>query len=141
MLRIIYLSSSVEYLNSEEIKSLLSRCREKNIENDITGLLLYADGDFLQVIEGPKVAMLDLFESIKKDSRHKGIVTIANNEIDKRHFPKWNMGFYNSDYEELRKIKGYENISRETLSKISDKMALAFIDSFIASHQSKFVFV
>ncbi len=51
------------------------------------------------------------------------------------------MGFYNSDYEELRKIKGYENISRETLSNISDKMALAFIDSFIASHQSKFVFV
>ncbi len=71
MLRIIYLSSSVEYLNSEEIESLLSQSREKNIENDITGLLLYADGDFLQVIEGPKVAMLDLFESIKKDSRHK----------------------------------------------------------------------
>jgi len=141
MLRIIYLSSSAEYLNSEEIKSLLSRCREKNLINDITGLLLYADGDFLQVIEGPNVAMLDLFESIKKDSRHKGIVTIANNEIDKRHFPKWNMGFYNFHYEELRKIKGYENISRETLSNISDKMALAFIDSFIASHQSKFVFV
>ena len=141
MRRIIYLSSSVKYLNGEEIKSLLSQCREKNIKTDITGLLLYSDGDFLQVIEGPKLAMLNLFESIKKDPRHHGIITIENTEINKRHFPKWNMGFYTSDCEELRTIKDYENINRETLSNISVKMALAFVDSFIKSHQSKFVFV
>jgi hypothetical protein len=141
MHQIIYLSSSVKYLNIEEIESILSQSRKKNLEKGITGALLYIDGDFLQVIEGPKVALLELFESIKKDKRHKGMVTIVNAKVNKRHFPKWNMGFCSFDYEELRKIKGYENIGLETLAKVNDKTSLTFINSFIKSHQNKFVFV
>ncbi len=141
MYRIIYLSSSVEYLGGQEIEYLLAQSRKKNLEKDITGVLMYIEGDFLQVIEGPKIAVFDLFESIKKDIRHKGIITIVNTKIDKRYFPKWNMGFCISDYEELRKIEGYENISIETLSKITDKMAIAFINSFLNSHRNKMVFV
>jgi hypothetical protein len=40
----------------------------------------------------PEVALLELFESIKKDKRHKGIITIANAKLMK-DIPKWNMGF------------------------------------------------
>lgn len=141
MLRIIYISSSTKYLNGEEIETILSISRENNHINGITGLLLYADGDFLQVIEGPKILLIKLFESIKKDKRHTEIMTIANKEIKEKHFPNWNMGFYISNYEELRKIKGYETISKKSLSKVSDAISLAFIDSFIASHRSEFVFV
>ncbi len=141
MLRIIYLSSSVEHLNGEEIETLLAQSRKNNLEKDITGLLMYTDGDFLQVIEGPKPAMLDLFETIKKDPRHKRIITISNIEVNQRHFPNWNMGFCASHYEELRKINGYEDINLKTLSTISDIMAVTFIDNFIKSHRTKFVFV
>jgi len=141
MYRIIYLSSSVKYLNGEEIESLLVQSRKKNLENDITGVLMYIDGDFLQIIEGPNTAMKDLFESIKKDPRHKGIITILNTEITERQFPKWSMGFCASDYEKLKQIKGYENISKEKITEITDKTALAFIDSFIKSHRSKFIFI
>jgi hypothetical protein len=141
MYQIIYLSSSVKYINVEDIESLLSQCRKNNLEKNITGALLYIEGNFLQVIEGPEVAVLELFESIKKDKRHKGIITIVNAKVSKRHFPKWNMGFCSFDYEELRKIKGYENMGLETLAKINDKIALTFINSFIKSHQNKFVFV
>jgi len=141
MLRIIYISCSQEYLNGQKIQFLLEQSRKNNLQNKISGVLIYVDGDFLQVIEGPKFAVLDLFESIKKDARHKRIMTIVNTEIKKRSFPKWNMGFCSTDYKELREIKGCENISTETLSKISDKMAHAFINSFIKSHRRKFVFV
>jgi len=141
MHQIIYLSSSVKYLNVEEIESLLSQCRVNNLEKDVTGALLYIEGDFLQIIEGPDVAILELFESIKKDKRHKGIITIVNAKISEKHFPKWNMGFCAFDYEELRKIKGYENMGFETLANFTDKKALILINSFIKSHQKKFVFV
>ncbi len=141
MKRIIYLSSSTKYLSSYEIGSLLSNARENNLINGITGLLLYADGDFLQVIEGPNIPIIKLFESIQRDTRHKEILTITNTEIKEKHFPNWNMGFFISNYEELSKIEGYETISKQSLSKISDKMCLAFIDSFIASHPNEFVFV
>ena len=141
MHRIIYLSSSVDYLNGKKIEFLLTQSRKKNLEKEITGVLLYIEGDFLQVIEGPKIATIDLFESIKKDNRHTGIITIVNTKINKRYFPKWNMGFCFSDYEKLRKANSYEDNIKYNLSKISDKMVLAFIESFIKSHQSDFVFV
>jgi hypothetical protein len=141
MHQIIYLSSCVKYLNVEEIGSLLSKCRKNNLEKDITGALLYIEGDFLQVIEGPEVALLELFESIKKDKRHKGIITIVNTKVSKRNFPKWNMGFCSFDFEELKKMKGYENMDQANLAEINDKTALTFINSFIKTHQNKFVFV
>jgi hypothetical protein len=141
MYRIIYLSSSVEYLNAKEIESLFVQSRKKNLEKDITGVLMYNVGDFLQIIEGPKTAMIDLFESIEKDTRHKGIITILNTEIKERQFPKWNMGLCTSDYEKIRKIDGYENTNTQTLSNISDKTVLAFFDSFINSHYRDFVFI
>jgi hypothetical protein len=50
----------------EEIDSLLSQCCKNNLEKDITAVLLYTEGNFLQVIEGPEVVMLELFELIKK---------------------------------------------------------------------------
>ncbi len=141
MHRIIYLSSSVEYLNGKKIDLLLTQSRKKNLEKEITGVLLYIEGDFLQVIEGPKVAIIDLFESIKKDIRHKGIITIVNTTINKRYFPKWNMGFCHTDFEKLRRSNSFEYNIKYNVSRINDKMALAFIESFIKSHQSNFVFV
>ena len=141
MRRIIYVSSATKYLNSEEIESFLLKTREKNAINGITGVLLYADGDFFQVIEGPKIKMINLFQNIQKDSRHRGILTMVNIEIEEKHFPNWNMGFYNSTYEKLSKINNYESISKQSISNFDDKKCLVLIDSFISSHQSDFVFV
>lgn len=141
MLRIIYLSSSVEYLNEKEIGSLLAKSRKKNIEKDITGVLLYIEGDILQVLEGPKVAMLDLFESIKTDPRHKGIITIINTEIKEKNFPKWNMAFCSTTYAKLRKTEGYENLEKSYLTLISDSLTLSFLNTFIKSHLNEIVFV
>jgi hypothetical protein len=59
MQQIIYLSSSVEYSNSEEIQSLLAQSRKNSGEKVITSVLIYVEGDFLQIIEGPKIAVLN----------------------------------------------------------------------------------
>ena len=141
MHQIIYFSSSKKYLNPEEISELLSKSRENNLKNNITGVLLYFNGDFLQVIEGPKVALLELFEDIKKDERHTGILTVFNKNIKERHFPNWNMGFSYTDYEKLRKLSGIENFNKTELSKINDKTALILIEKFIDSHTDSSVFV
>lgn len=141
MHQIIYFSSSKKYLNPEEISELLSKSRENNLKNNITGVLLYFNGDFLQVIEGPKVALLELFEDIKKDERHTGILTVFNKTIKERHFPNWNMGFSHTDYEKLRKLSGIENFNKTELSKINDKTALILIEKFIDSHTDSSVFV
>ena len=141
MHQIIYLSSSREYLSPEQINEILSKSRENNLKNNITGVLLYFDRDFLQVIEGPKTALLELFEIIEKDKRHTGIITVFNKEIKEKHFPEWNMGFSSTDYEKLRTLTGFENFDQTLLHGINDKTALILIDKFIESHKSSPVFV
>ena len=141
MHQIIYLSSSREYLSPEQINELLSKSRENNLKNNITGVLLYFDGDFLQVLEGPKTAVLELFEKIKKDERHTGIITVFNKGITEKHFPEWNMGFAAIDYKKLRTLPSFENFDQTLLHGINDEKALVLIDKFIESHNSSPIFV
>lgn len=141
MHRIIYLSSSVKFLTPKEINFLLMQSRRNNQETLITGVLLYIDGDFLQVLEGPKTELLKLFDTIKADHRHKCIITVFDGQIKGKYFPEWIMGFAVSEYKKIREIEGLEYMDREALSVISDKNALLFIDSFINSHREKIIFV
>lgn len=141
MHQIIYLSSSKKILSPEQINELLSKSREKNLKNNITGILLYFDRDFLQVIEGEKKAIQDLFEIIKKDERHTEIITVFNKKINEKHFPEWNMGFASTDYEKLRTLTGFENFNQTLLHGINDKTALILIDKFIESHNSSAIFI
>lgn len=141
MHQIIYLSSSKKILSPEQINELLSKSREKNLKNNITGILLYFDRDFLQVIEGEKKAIQDLFEIIKKDERHTEIITVFNKKINEKHFPEWNMGFASTDYQKLRTLTGFENFNQTLLHRINDKTALILIDKFIESHNSSAIFI
>lgn len=141
MQQIIYFSSSKKYLNPEQIGKLLSESREKNIKNNITGVLLYIDGDFLQVIEGPKKVIFELFELIKKDERHTEILTVINKKIKEKHFIEWNMGFAYTDYEKLRTLSGFENFDQKLLSGINDEKALILINKFIDNHNNLLVFI
>ena len=141
MHRIIYLSSSTGHLSLEEINALLLQSRKFNAKNEISGVLLYIDGDFLQVIEGQKEVITTLFEKIKKDTRHKGIITVFNDQLVERQFPDWSMGFGYSDFERLRKISGFETIVKKELLHITDKTALVFLETFIKTHRDKIVFI
>ena len=140
MHKIIYFSSATKPLNEEEINLLLAKAHHYNLEKGITGVLLYLEGDFLQVLEGRKIDVVHLFNKIKKDSRHKLIITIFDNEINKRQFPEWSMGFHSSTYEKLRNIKGLEQLEKRDLVNINDKAALTFLNIFIKSHKGEISF-
>lgn len=94
---ILYLSSASKPMSDDELFELLEEVREKNKKVEITGMLLYKGGNFLQMLEGEKEVVKALFQKIKKDSRHKDIVTIMEGETEKRTFESWSMGFVNMD--------------------------------------------
>lgn len=141
MYRIIYLSSAVSPLSVEAINLLLKQSREFNIKNNISGVLFYIDSDFFQVIEGSKEVLITLFEKIKKDVRHKGILCVFSDNVEDNLFPDWSMGFCHSDYKKLREIAGLETINKKELFAITDQTALAFMTAFINSHRDKIILV
>lgn len=79
---ICYVSTAVESINTEEIQKLLKKAEENNNKNGLKGMLLYSEGNFLEVIEGEKSYVLELFNDIKNDPRHTNIIQILGKDID-----------------------------------------------------------
>lgn len=90
---IAYISSATDRFDEGRIPDLLARSREKNGDLDVTGLLLYERGHFLQLLEGEADTVEDLFDTIRVDPRHSGCTVLLREPIPERRFPDWSMGF------------------------------------------------
>lgn len=93
MLSLCYLSSATVPFSQAELDALLAKSRANNTRDDISGMLLYRDGDFLQVLEGPEAAVRTTFQRISRDPRHARVMLIDESDIDARSFADWSMGF------------------------------------------------
>jgi len=70
-------------------------------------MLLYRDGNFLQVLEGPEAAVKDTLRRIEQDERHKGILVMKTSPITERNFADWTMAFRDISLEALKDMEGY----------------------------------
>ena len=132
MYYMLYISTATKPMNYDELTALLRQCRDNNGQRDITGMLLYQHETFMQMLEGEKQAVLDLFDSIKNDSRHTGIYVVQSGDIDQRNFKDWSMGFFNMDRAgEFPEYKDFitEKISLNTFRDDS-KQAYEFMTLF-----------
>jgi hypothetical protein len=94
MLRqVIYYSTASKYYKSEELYEIVETSSKNNKLSNITGMLLYYNETFLQVLEGECDDVYETFNKIKNDSRHYGIFQIVDEELGQRNFPEWFMGF------------------------------------------------
>ena len=93
MQQVIYSSAAVAPFSEAELGLLLSLARTNNARLEVTGMLVYHDGSFLQVIEGEPAVLDVLFERIGRDKRHHRVLPLLKREIEERHFAEWQMGF------------------------------------------------
>jgi hypothetical protein len=94
---------------------LLQQSREKNKILEITGILLYFDGNFMQLLEGTKRDVKSLYNDIRSDDRHKNIVTVVEEEVTERLFPEWSMAFKATSMMEIRQMPAYKDITESEL--------------------------
>jgi hypothetical protein len=99
MVAAVYVSSASRPLREEEILEILHVARLNNEKLDITGMLLYRGGNFLQVLEGPSGAVDTVLQKIKRDPRHQGIILMSRKKIEERLFGDWRMAFRNMSKE------------------------------------------
>jgi len=94
---LIYVSSAVGSFSNSDVLSILNASRVANEKREVTGLLLYKDGNFMQVLEGEAEVVDALHDKISKDPRHSGIITLHRASIEERTFGNWQMGFKDMD--------------------------------------------
>lgn len=95
MFHLVYVSKASAPLSSPALRRLLMGSRLRNAPLGVTGLLVYSDGSFLQVLEGPQPAVEDVFGSIARDPRHAGIRVLDRRTVpgSLRNYGDWSMGF------------------------------------------------
>ncbi len=104
---VIYTSDAIIENGRHELHNLLFQARLRNQKLEITGMLVYCDNKFIQVLEGEKNRVLSLYKTIRKDSRHIKVKTLLEKEIEHRMFPDWTMGYKNIDSDTYKNIPGF----------------------------------
>ncbi|WP_162599932.1 BLUF domain-containing protein [Nocardioides solisilvae] len=107
MLSLTYISTATRPLDDDELSSLLAATRERNAEAGLTGMLLHADGHFLQTLEGETAVVEAAFERIRVDRRHRNVDVALREELGERRFPDWSMGFRSVDGDALSSLPGF----------------------------------
>jgi len=102
----IYSSAEAKTFTHEEIIALLEVARANNSQLGITGILLYDNGSFFQVLEGEPSVVQSLYDKIGTDNRHRAVSKIVYEPIEERDFSEWTMGYAGITREELNRIDG-----------------------------------
>lgn len=113
--RLIYVSSAVEPLTEDELVALLADARDRNSQLGITGMLLYKDGNFLQLLEGDETAVRTLMGKITRDARHHGTIVLHEERASTRLFADWSMGFRNLADPAVQAMPGFSRFMRVSL--------------------------
>jgi hypothetical protein len=97
MFRIIYCSRNrlggTAAQVDEAISKILKSAQTNNAALDVTGALLYNEGNFAQVLEGPLGSVCEIFEKIQRDLRHSEVTIVETGMIAERQFADWAMAF------------------------------------------------
>lgn len=131
MIQTAYVSSAQTPLTAEDIEHILSASRANNERRGITGMLLYSEGNFMQVLEGERAAIDALFDVIERDPRHRGMIRLFSDEIEQRDFPAWSMGFrrFTAQSKELRGFTDFFDPSFE-MSALAPSRAATLLKLF-----------
>ncbi len=76
-----------------DLTKLLTTARKNNQRDGVSGLLLYCNQSFLQVLEGDPAKVDAIYQHIEVDPRHKNLRLLSRSTIDSRKYADWSMGF------------------------------------------------
>jgi len=90
-IRLIYASDAREGLRYRDFMSIMDNAATTNTERGITGILCFGGGQFLQALEGERLAVNALYHHIATDPRHSNCQLLSIEEISTRDFAEWSM--------------------------------------------------
>lgn len=135
MKNIVYVSTAVKLMHENQLLDILHNSRLHNAALNISGVLLYSDGTFIQVLEGKDTVIDALYSRIQADQRHKNIITIIDEPITEKSFGQWLMGFAVTDSKKTEKLLGYLTSISELDLNNDNSPAVAAIKTFIETNK------
>lgn len=93
LISLVYTSIAAKLMTDDEMRDILAVSRRNNEKLNVTGMLLYKDGHFIQALEGESEAVEAIYAKIARDPRHTSVYKMFSRPIKERVFSEWEMGF------------------------------------------------
>ncbi len=128
----IYTSAATVEFTHDDIMALLEVSRANNAKLGVTGILLFIDGTFFQVLEGEKGIVEPLYDKIAQDPRHGNLSMIIFEEIEERTFTEWTMGYAGLTRRDLAGVEGLNDffLGGKCYTDLDDGRAKLLLDAF-----------
>ena len=104
-----YVSTASKLFDPAELREMLKEANERNKQSGVTGMLLYQDGQFMQVLEGEAEAVTATFSRISLDPRHHGIMVLIKGAVQQRRFSNWSMAFRDLSLPDHQEVEGFSD--------------------------------
>ena len=132
LVRLLYVSRIIDS-SPASIDAILGRARAHNTACGITGVLCHAQGVFLQTLEGGRDTINELYGHIQRDPRHKDVMLLHFEEIEKRLFGTWDMGQVNLSKSHLATLLRFSEREELDPYTLTGKVALALLLELVAT--------
>ena len=133
LVRLLYASRPVAPLTTAVVDSILAQSRAHNPRLGITGVLCYSQDLFLQVLEGSRDAVCELYNTIVRDERHDHVRILSYEEIAERRFGNWTMGHVDVTTVNPSLLLKYAELLVLNPFSCSGKASLALLDELLAT--------
>ena len=97
LVELSYLSEAVSDMSFLGLMRLLESARAFNQKNGISGILLYDNQQFAQIIEGERTSVMKAWKRIQEDKRHHRVELLEIKEISEKSYPDWLLRFYGGE--------------------------------------------
>ena len=135
IVELLYCSVSVApQITDVDLEHILASARRRNLEEGITGMLLYYRGGFVQILEGSKESVENIYEKfIGPDLKHTALNKVHQNTISHRSFGEWSMGFIGAPEIESRMPPSVIGILMSTLTDEAKSKPLSLgLNTFVS---------
>jgi hypothetical protein len=139
MLELIYASAARRPFDDGQLAELLTKARANNARLGVSGILLYDQGSFLQVLEGDEPTVLPLFERIARDDRHDRVSILRRTTITTPSFGAWTMGFVSLDPKLIKQLPARHALRSNGSFEGDAVDVLAILDQFRAGQFRQYI--
>jgi hypothetical protein len=135
---VMYISDyarSLDHLN-DDLRDILQTSQINNSAQDITGVLFFDNGKFIQILEGNVNNLDALMGHIQQDERHKNVKLLINEPIEKREILDWNMKAFDlaeHDAQDWALLEELRDAYLKTF-KVSSKQISSWVQHFIKDY-------
>ena len=116
MFSLVYISSAIRPFTPSQLVDIMEKSHHNNTALGVTGMLLYKDGNVMQVLEGEEEIVRTLYAKIGRDPRHRGLLTLMQGPLAVRQFESWSMGFKDLGTADAIATPGYSEFMNTPLT-------------------------